>query len=143
MDAASDPTYSIAKESEERALKLGIPAPPHAISERFNPMQAVLDGAQKPEYAKIRVPALAFYAAPRSWEELMPGAPAITDPQKRKLAEQVFADVAAARQQMEDAFRNGVANSRAIELPDAGHYIFRSSEVEVVREILTFLQRLD
>lgn len=126
----------------ERARKVGIPARPKTMDGRFDPAQAVGDGVQKPDYAHIRVPALAFYAAPRTWQELMPGAPAFTDPEKRALAEQVVAAATAVRKHMEEQFRAGVANSRVIELPGAGHYVFRTNEEDVLREMRAFLTSL-
>jgi pimeloyl-ACP methyl ester carboxylesterase len=142
LDAASDRTLSSSKEAQERAKKLGIPGRPKAVDGRFDPHQALGDGVQKPDYEHIRVPALAIYAAPRTWTELVPGAPAFTDPEKRALAEQIVADFTATRKQMEDTFRAGVANSRVIELPGAGHYVYRTNERDVLREMRVFLESL-
>ena len=47
------------------------------------------------------------------------------------------------RKHMEDEFRAGVAKSRAIEIPGASHYIYRTHEAEVLREIRDFLRSLD
>jgi non-heme chloroperoxidase len=98
---------------------------------------------QKPDYEHIRVPAVAFYPASRSWQELIPGSPEITGPEKRALAEQVVADVARVRKRMADAFHSGVAASRVIELPGTGHYVFRTNEADVLREMRVFLEGLD
>ncbi len=142
LDAAWDRTYSAPKEEQDRAAKMGIAGQPKAVPGRFDPAHAVRAGVQKPDYDQIRVPALAFYPASRSWQELLPGAPAITDPEKRALAEQVVADVARVRKRMAEAFRSGVAASRVIELPGAGHYLFQTNESDVLREMRLFIEKL-
>ena len=43
---------------------------------------------------------------------------------------------------MADTFRSEVTNSRVIEIPGASHYVFRTNEAEVLREIRTFLKSL-
>jgi pimeloyl-ACP methyl ester carboxylesterase len=73
----------------------------------------------------------------------MPGSPEITDPDRRALAGQVLADVAGLRRRMADAFRSGVTHSRVVEVPGAGHYIFRTNEADVLREMRSFLQGLE
>ena len=78
---------------------------------------------EKPDYAHIRVPALALYGAPRTWREMMPESPDFTDPEKAAAAERVVAHVARTRKYMADTFRSGVAASRAIEIPGACHYL--------------------
>ena len=72
----------------------------------------------------------------------MPGAPKLTDPLQQAAAERVVAKAAGTRKYMEDTFRSGVKNSRVIEIPGASHYIFRSNEADVLREIRAFLETL-
>src|SRR5207253_1696768 len=79
--------------------------------ERFDPRDALGAGVQKPDYARIRVPALALYAAPETWKEMVPGAQEFSDPEKRAAAERVVAYTALTRKLMEDTFRSGVADS--------------------------------
>lgn len=40
------------------------------------------------------------------------------------------------------AFRSGVPTARVIQLPHANHYVFLSNEVDVLREMRTFLASL-
>lgn len=143
LDAAGDRTYSSPKEIQDRAAKMGFVGQPKAVAGEFDPAHEVRAGVQKPDYGRIRVPALAFYPVSRSWQELMPGSPEITDPERRALAEQVLADVARVRKLMAEAFRSGVANSRVVELPGAGHYVFRTNEADVLREMRIFLEGLN
>jgi hypothetical protein len=45
---------------------------------------------------------------------------------------------------MAEAFRSGAAKSRVVELlPDAGQYIFRTNEADVLREIRIALPALN
>ena len=145
LDAAWDRTYVPPKDSGRSGDfdKVGIPSQPKPDPERFDPRDEIGAGVQKPDYVRIRVPALALYGAPRTWKDLMPGNPEITDPDKQAAAERVVARVARTRKYMEDTFRSGVANSRVIEIPGAGHYLFQTHEADVLRSMREFLDGLD
>lgn len=149
LDAASDRTYVPPRDGKDRSAKegdfnkVGIHDQPRPDPERFDPTDEVRAGVEKPDYARIRVPALALYAAPRTWKEMMPGSPEFTDPEKLAAAERVVAQMARIRKYMADTFRSGVANSRVVEIPGASHYIFRTNEVDVLREMRTFIGSLD
>lgn len=149
LDAAWDRTYAPPKEkknSEEKDGnfdKVGIPEQPKPVVGKFDPADEVRAGVQKPDYRRIRVPALALYAAARSWAELMPDAPEFTDPQKRLAAEKVVASMAQIRKHMAESFSAEVANSQVVEIPGASHYLFRTNEADVLREIRTFLDSLN
>lgn len=144
LDAAWDRTYVLPPDQKCGADcdALGIGEAPKPKPNHFDPRLALGAGVEKPDYARIRVPALALYAAPRTWSEMMPGAPQLQDPNKQKAAERFIAKAAATRKYMEDSFRSNVKNSRVVEIPGANHYIFRSKEAEVLREIRTFLETL-
>ena len=47
------------------------------------------------------------------------------------------------RKHMEDEFRSGVGTSRVIEIPGGSHYVFRTNEADVLREMRGFLRSLD
>ena len=51
--------------------------------------------------------------------------------------------MARTRKDMEDTFRSGVAKSLVIEIPGASHYVFRTNEADVLREMRAFLGSLD
>ena len=142
LDAASDRTYVLPPDQKCGAdcdiLGIG-DAPKKPDPNHFDPHVALGAGVERPDYARIRVPALALYAAPRTWSEMMPGTPKLTEPQQQA-GERVVAKVAVTRKYMEDTFRSGVKNSRVIEIPGANHYIFRSNEADVLREIRAFLE---
>lgn len=144
LDAAWDRTYVLPPDGKRSADfdKVGIPAQPKPNPARFDPRDALGAGVEKPDYASIRVPALALYAAPGTWNEMMPGVPDFTDQEKLAAAERVVAHVAKTRRYMEETFRSGVANSRVIEIPGASHYLFQTNQADVLREIRAFVGSL-
>lgn len=144
LDAAWDRTYVLPAEQKCGADcdTLGIGDAPKPDPKHFDPQVALGAGVETPDYPRIRVPALALYAAPRTWSEMMPGAPKLADPRQQAAAERIVQRAERTRKYMEDTFRAGVKNSRVIEIPGANHYIFRSHEADVLREIRAFLKTL-
>ena len=108
----------------------GAPPPPPQPppSTGFSPSHAVLDGAQK--YTKISVPVLAIYAFPPSL-----GPEIGNDPATREAA------LARASARVK-AFESGVPSARVVRLPNADHFIFRSNEADVLREMNLFISTL-
>lgn len=146
LDAAWDRTYAPPKKKggEQRNFdKVGIHDEPKVDPARFDPADAVRAGVRKPDYARITVPALALYAAPRTWKEMMPDAPEIKDPEQFSAAQKVVAQMANMRKHMADEFRAGAARSRVVEIPGASHYLFRTNQYDVLREIVGFLRSLE
>lgn len=148
LDAAWDRTYVPPQDKRKTGEqgdfdKVGIHDQPKPDPTRFDPEDAIRAGVQKPDYARITVPALALYAAPRTWKEMMPDAPDFKDPEQLSAAEKVVAQMAKIRKHMADEFRSGVAKSRVVEIPGASHYLFRTNEADVLREMLGFLRSLD
>jgi len=147
LDAAWDRTSNPSNRKKATATtddfdKVGIAEQPKPDPKRFDPTESVRAGVQKPDYSRIAVPALALYAAPRTWKEMMPDAPAFEDEGKRQAAENVVKQMASKRERMAREFRAGVTQSSVIEIQGAGHYLFETHEDETVREILAFLKRL-
>ena len=81
------------------------------------------------KYTKIPVPILAIYAYPRDGSQF-------TDPKKR--AAMLASDKEYTGRQS-DAFEKGVPTARVVRLPLADHYVFRSNEADVMREMNAFL----
>ena len=96
------------------------------------PVLAVLAGEQK--YTSIPVPVLAIFAVPHDLGP-MPGADAAT------LATLESRDEAAAGAQAK-AFADGVPTARVVHLPHANHAVYASNEVDVLREMNSFLANL-
>ena len=96
-----------------------------------SPAQAIMAGAQK--YTNIPVPVLAIYALPHDLGQ------GITDPALRAKLE--ARDEAATGAQAK-AFENGVRSARVVRVPHASHYVFRSNEADVLREMSAFIGKL-
>jgi len=94
--------------------------PPGSVTEEIRA------GEQK--YRKISGPVLAIYALPH---DLGPNATA---------AARALDETQAGAQAR--AFEKGVPYARVVRLPNASHYVFRSNEADVIREIKTFVAAL-
>jgi len=92
---------------------------------------AVISGEQK--YTDIRGPVLAIFAAPG---EIPPGAE--SDPAMRSM----IAEVDAATELQVSAFARGVPQARVVRIPRASHFVFRSNEADVLREMHAFMDSL-
>jgi pimeloyl-ACP methyl ester carboxylesterase len=99
------------------------PAPPPAPI-----IKAIMAGVQK--YTEIRVPTLAIYAVPHNTGL------AFKDAAARAAAE--ARDEATTGAQAK-AFEAGIPNAKVVRLPHANHYVFRSNEADVLREMNAFL----
>jgi hypothetical protein len=91
--------------------------------------EAIRAGWQK--YTKIDVPILAIYALPHER--------GITDPAKRAEAD---AHDLAFQGAMAKAFEKGLPSARVVWLAHADHYVFRSHEADVLREMNRFIAGL-
>lgn len=123
------------KDLQERQKELAATPkqpPPPALSQGPTPSQAIIAGEQK--YTDIRCPVLAIYAVPHDR-----GPAADTDPAARAAAE--AEDLARVGAQAK-AFETGVPSARVVRLPHANHYVFRSNEADVLREMNAFLGTL-
>jgi non-heme chloroperoxidase len=107
---------------------IGAPRTPPSVS------AAILSGLTKPDYAGIRVPALAIYAVPRS-EEDVPGFGTASESVMRDL----FQVMKEEERTNSAAFRSAVRKARVIEIPGAKHYLFLSNEEDVLRAIRAFV----
>lgn len=110
--------------------------PPAVLASQYvpitGPSAAVLAGTQK--YTRIPVPALAIYALPH---DLNGGPP--MDPAQRAAYEARDEITTGAQAK---AFEDGVPGARVVRLPRARHYVFRSNEADVLREINAFIAGL-
>lgn len=118
---------------EWRKYLEAMPPLPQSVEPVETPAQAVLEGQQR--FAAIRVPALAIYAIPKNLGRIYEN-----DPVARRAADaaQVAFDGAQAA-----AFAAAVPSARVIVLPHASHFVFRSNEADVLREMNAFLASLD
>lgn len=102
---------------------------------------AIFVGMRKPDYSRIRVPVLAFFALPKPLEDQIQRYHP-KNAEERAAIEQVYAaDVDYAKASI-SKLRSGVPNARVVELVGANHYVFLSNEPDVLREVRPFLADL-
>jgi non-heme chloroperoxidase len=95
-------------------------------------MVALGAGAEK--YTEIHSPALAIFADPHNFGQLLADDP--------KTLQAIILDDFARTSAQADAFQAGVPGSRVVRLPNASHMIFQSNEADVLREINAFIDKL-
>ncbi|MGA7110160.1 MAG: hypothetical protein WBV28_07835 [Terracidiphilus sp.] len=91
-------------------------------------------GGQK--YSNIPVPVLAIFACPHNFD---------FDRSLRdhpSLKAEVVAEDAITTSRQADAFAAGVPTAHVVRLASADHYVFRSNEADVIREMNAFLSTL-
>lgn len=107
-------TQRLQRQLQQRIEDLSSTGPPHSVD---NPViVAILDGQQK--YTHIDVPVLAIFNVPHS--------PAFL----RTMENQAH------------AFETQVSNARVVRIPNADHYLFRTNEADVLRDMNDFISNL-
>jgi non-heme chloroperoxidase len=95
--------------------------------------RAILAGEQK--YNKILSPILAIFAVPHDFSGLMADSPpAVVAAFEAKEGTSVEAQA--------KSFESGNPGARVVRLPHADHYVFRSNEGDVIREMKMFIGKL-
>ena len=109
------------------------PSPDSASSQPQREIKTVQDAIQAGgrKYTRIDVPILAIYALPHER--------GITDPAKRAEAD---ARDLAFQGAMARAFEKGLPSAKVVWIDHGNHYIFRSHEAEVLREMNAFIEGL-
>jgi pimeloyl-ACP methyl ester carboxylesterase len=97
-------------------------------------IMAINLGGQK--YTEIHVPILAIFACPHNFAF----DPALRNNPTAKAAIVANDLVITSRQAV--AFAAGIPSAHVVRLPNADHYVFRSNEADVLREMNTFLAKL-
>jgi pimeloyl-ACP methyl ester carboxylesterase len=92
------------------------------------------------QYSVIPVPALVLV---RTHGSLGSWADTIADPTIREQARAVTAAMTAFIEQQTKSIEDGVPSARVVRLPGADHYLFLSNEDDVLREMRSFLGRVD
>lgn len=113
-------------QSRPPALAAADAAPVPAIA------QAIMAGMQK--YTSIPVPALAIFAVPHDLGQF-----AGNDAATRAAIEARDESTTGAQAK---AFESGVPTARVVRLPHANHFVFRSNEADVLREMNAFISAL-
>jgi len=116
-------------ERDLREMQRMLQAMPQAQQPRMPAtIQAIFAGMQK--YTDIHAPILAIYALPHDFGGALPAGA------DRGAAEAW--DVASTGAQAK-AFEKGLPSARVVRLPNANHYVFRSNEADVLREMNAFV----
>jgi len=102
---------------------------------------AMFKGIQKPDFADIRVPVLAFFNVPRSVEDLIKQYKPENAEQTAAIQQQGAFTLAVEKRHLQD-LKTGVPSARVVELERANSYIFLSNETEVLRELRVFMAGL-
>jgi len=117
----------------EKSLKtqqaLGTPPPPQTGSQIGAANQVIIDAQQK--YTSIPVPILAIYAIPHD----PPAFPGL-----ERAAQDALEEATAGAQAT--AFERGLPSARVVRIPHADHWVFRSNEADVLREMTAFIAGL-
>ena len=100
-------------------------------------LKGIYQGLRK--YTALNVPVLAIFALPHSLGEL--GDPEALSKNPAAAAEAEAADIKRVGSQA-DALERGVPSARVVRIAHAEHFIFKSNEAEVQREMEGFLSRL-
>jgi hypothetical protein len=99
--------------------------------------QAVLAAVEAPNYAAIKIPALAIYAIPEPGKALPPWFDA-NDAEAIATLEELGGIIADTRRKNIELFRRGVSQGEVLELPNADHYLIQSNQQQVLDAIETF-----
>jgi len=94
--------------------------------------QSIMNGMQK--YTKIPAPILAIYAVPHDRGPL-------ANPDQTARAAEEARDEATTGGQAK-AFESGLPSAKVVRIPHADHYVFRSNEADVLREMNAFISGL-
>ncbi|MCC7153335.1 MAG: alpha/beta hydrolase [Bryobacterales bacterium] len=99
-------------------------------------LMAIMMGTKR--YADIPVPALVIFAIPNVRESWINNSP---DPAVREAAKAYYTKLDALKDKQAKAFEAGVPTARVVRLRGA-HFIFRSNETDVLRELRPFVKGL-
>ena len=103
----------------------------------FPGYSTLLAGMKK--YFDIRVPALVFFGLPHGLGRSVDDS---ADPKVREQANAYTAALAALTTRQAQLIEDGVPTARVVKLPGAHHYIYLSHERDVLREMRSFVERL-
>lgn len=95
--------------------------------------QAIGKGVQK--YTKIPVPILAIYAVPKDRGPAVNSDPVAQAAREARDEETITVQA--------KAFEDGLPSAKVVRIPHANHYVFRSNEADVLREMNAFLSGLE
>jgi non-heme chloroperoxidase len=99
--------------------------------------QAIVAAIEPPDYAAIKVPALAIYAIPDPRKALPPWYDT-NDAEQKTILEELGRIGTDTRRRNIELFRRDVSQGEALELPNATHYLIQSNQQQVLDAIEKF-----
>jgi pimeloyl-ACP methyl ester carboxylesterase len=102
----------------------------------------MFNGLEKPDFAKIKVPVLAFVAEPMSLEDRIKKYKPQNDSERSALEQQYKYD-SAIRDHRLDALNKGVPATEIVSVSNANFYIFLSNGPDIVRAVTPFIKKLN
>lgn len=117
-------------QKQMQSMPANAPGPPDTPQARIS--AAIICGVQS--YSGVNIPVLAIFAVPHA---MHPQPNADEAAQKARMAEDLARTGAQA-----DAFQAGNPSAHVVRLPNADHFVFRSNEGDVQREMNAFLSSL-
>jgi non-heme chloroperoxidase len=99
--------------------------------------QAITAALEAPDYAAIKVPALAIYAIPDPRKPLPPWYDT-GDSELKGTLEELGRLIEDTRRENIEAFKRGVSQGEVLELPNAHHYLIQSNQQQVLDAIEAF-----
>jgi non-heme chloroperoxidase len=114
-----------------------MPAPPPRQSPPPAIPTAIVAGEQR--YTEIHVPVLAIFAVPHNLDSMLKSPMFKDNPGAQEAAR--ASDLKGTSAQA-DAFEKGIPSAHVVRLPNADHYVFKSNEADVLREMNAFLVKL-
>ncbi|MGH9597483.1 MAG: alpha/beta fold hydrolase [Edaphobacter sp.] len=126
------PRFEKDLQEAQKVLQAMPPAPPQK-KQPPSPSTAIQWGMRK--YTVIPVPILAIFALPHDY-----GADFMKDDPTGRAAVEARDTARTAAQA--DAFEKGLPSARVVRLANANHYVFRSNEADVLREMNAFIGSL-
>jgi len=129
----------------ESELRQMYTANPDGTVGRFLGSQKVRDaifaGRRKPDFARIRVPVLAFFASPTSLGQEMEKYKPQNDDERMAMEQNYPGTITIWDRHVRD-LQAGVPGARVLALPDANFYIFLSNQDDILREMRKFAATL-
>lgn len=117
---------------QEQKEIAGIPPDPPEPAHEFGPGEAIELGVEK--YSEIKAPVFAIFAVPHN-----PAAFADYDASGRAAMAKYDLDTTTAQA---NAFEAGIPSARVVRIPNADHFVYKSNEADVLREMNAFLAKL-
>jgi non-heme chloroperoxidase len=104
--------------------------------------EAMFHGLEAPDFARIKVPVLAFFVAPITLDDYVRKYEPRNHDERAAVEQQYRFEMAVRDRHIQD-LRKGVPSAHVVELSNANYYIFLSNEADVSLELRNFVDEYD